>query len=120
MVEETTSDAVGLLGGVVGLLVTVVIYLFFCYCCKLICEKAGHQPGILIWIPIVNLIPLLTVAKLPVWMIILLLIPFVNIVVGAIMWFKICEARGKPGWLFLLLFIPIVNIAFLPYLAFSE
>lgn len=118
--ETTSSESVGLLGGLVTLLVALGLYLFFCYCCKLICEKCGHQPGILIWIPIVNLIPLLTVAKLPVWTIILFLIPVVNIVLAAIMWFKICEARGKPGWMVILMFIPLVNIIFLPYLAFSE
>ncbi len=123
MVEINSSEGSGLasiLIGLVGLVIGLGIYLFFCYCCKLICEKAGHQPGILIWIPIVNLVPLLTVAKMPVWMIILLLVPLVNIIVGAVMWFKICEARGKPGWLVVLLLIPLVNIVFLPYLAFSE
>jgi len=48
------------------------------------------------------------------------LIPLVNIVVGIVMWAKICQARGKPGWLVIMLFIPLVNIAFLPYLAFSD
>lgn len=74
----------------------------------------------MIWIPIVNLVPLLTVAKQPIWFIILFFVPLVNIVMGILLWVKICEARGKPGWLVILLFIPVVNIAFLPYLAFSE
>ena len=59
-------------------------------------------------------------AKLPIWFIILLLIPLVNIVVGIVMWVKICQARGKPGWLVIMLLVPLVNLAFLPYLAFSE
>ncbi len=32
-------------------------------------------PDVLIWIPIANLVPLLQAAKMPVWMIILFLIP---------------------------------------------
>ena len=68
-----------------------------------------------------NLIPLLQVAKMPVWMIILFLVPLVNlVVVGIMMWVKICQARGKSGWLVILMFIPIANSIFIPYLAFSE
>jgi hypothetical protein len=98
----------------------VVIYIFTCFCYKLICQKAGKDPGGIIWIPIVRYIPLMQVAKLPEWLVILLLVPFVNIVVFILMWAKVCEARGKSPWLVILWFIPIVNIAFLPYLAFSE
>jgi uncharacterized membrane protein YhaH (DUF805 family) len=68
----------------------------------------------------VNLIPLLQVAKMPVWMILLFLIPLVNLVVAVMMWAKICTARGKSPWLVIMIFIPLVNIAFVPYLAFSE
>jgi uncharacterized membrane protein YhaH (DUF805 family) len=102
------------------LAISLCFYLFYCYCLKRICEKAGHQPGILIWLPIVQLIPLLQVAGMALWMILLFLIPFVNLVVIIMMWAKICEARGKSPWLVILMFVPIVNIIFIPYLAFSE
>ena len=78
------------------------------------------NPGILIWIPIVNLIPLLQAAKMPVWMILLFLVPLINLVVAIMMWVKICQARGKSGWLVIMMVIPIANLIFLPYLAFSE
>lgn len=117
MDQDSSSGIGGLIGGLVMFVLSVGIYVFFCYCAKVICEKAGHQPGVLIWIPIANFIPLLTVAKLPIWFIILLLIPCVGVVVSIVMWVKICQARGKSGWLVLLGIIPFV---FLPYLAFSE
>jgi hypothetical protein len=98
----------------------VAIYVFVSYCYKLICQKTGKDPSVIIWIPFVRYIPLLQVAKLPEWLVILLLVPFVNIVVFILMWAKVCEARGKSPWLVILWFIPIVNIAFIPYLAFSE
>ena len=72
------------------------------------------------FIPLVRYIPLMQVAKMPEWLVILLLVPFANLVVFILMWAKVCEARGKSPWLVILWFIPIVNIAFLPYLAFSE
>ncbi len=117
MDRDSSSGIGGLIGALVGFVLAVGIYVFACYCLKLICEKAGHPPGVLIWIPIVQLVPLLTVAKLPIWFIILIFIPLVGIVVSIYMWVKICQARGKSGWLVLLGIIPII---FLPYLAFSE
>lgn len=111
---------IGLLAILVFLCIGVVFYIFFCFCGKRICEKCGVTPGVLIWIPIVQLVPLLQVAKLPVWMIILFFVPPVNIVVGFMMWSKICVARGKSGWLVLLFLVPIANIVLIPYLAFSE
>ena len=98
----------------------LVLYVFSSFCYKLICRKTGKETGVIIWIPFVRYIPLLQVAKMPEWLVILLLVPGVNLVVFILMWAKVCEARGKSPWLVILWFIPIVNIAFLPYLAFSE
>ena len=122
--NDTTNTALGAgLGAAAilfALLVGLAFYIFFCFCYKRICEKCGVTPGVLIWIPIVQLVPLLQVAKMPVWMIILFLIPLVNLVIFVMMWVKICQARGKSGWLVILFFIPIANLIFIPYLAFSE
>jgi hypothetical protein len=120
MDQSSSSGIGGLIGGLVSLVVAVGVYVFFCYCAKLICEKAGHQPGVLIWIPIANLIPLLTVAKLPLWFIILFLIPIVNFICFIVLWVKVCQARGKPGWMGILMILPLVNIGMILYLAFSE
>jgi hypothetical protein len=38
------------------------LYLFICYCLKLIVQKAGAEPGFLIWLPILQLIPMLRAA----------------------------------------------------------
>ena len=101
-------------------LIALAFYVFYCFCYKRICEKCSVNPGILIWIPIAQLVPLLQVAKMPVWMIILLLVPLVNIVIFVVMWVKICQARGKSGWLVILRIIPIANLILLVYQAFSE
>ncbi len=98
----------------------ICIYIFICYCFKRICEKCGTEPGILIWIPIFNLIRLLQAGGLSGWLFLLFFVPFVNIITGIIMWVKICQARGKTGWLVLAMIFPIVNFLFFAYLAFSE
>jgi hypothetical protein len=110
----------GLLVILVLICVGLALYLFYCFCYKRICEKCGVTPGVLVWIPIVQLVPLLQVAKMPVWMIILCFVPLANIVVFFMMWAKICVARGRSGWLVLLFIVPIANLILVPYLAFSE
>jgi Family of unknown function (DUF5684) len=117
---NTASDEVSLLTIGLLLIIALAVYLFTCFCLKRICEKCGNQPGVLIWIPIVQIIPLLQVAGMATWMLILFFIPFVNLAIGVYMWAKICSARGKSPWLVLLMFVPIANIIFIPYLAFSE
>ena len=122
--QDNGTQALATAGGIITILVLLAfclgLYLFYSFCCKRICEKVGQTPGIIIWIPIAQLVPLLQVAGMQVWMIVLMFIPLVNIVVGIMMWAKICAARGKSPWLVILVFIPIVNLAFIPYLAFSE
>jgi hypothetical protein len=122
IMNDSTNNAAAMGIGVLLFMFVIglAVYVFFCFCYKRICEKCGVTPGVLIWIPIVQLIPLLQVAKMPVWMIILLLIPLVNLIFFVVMWVKICQARGKSGWLVLLLIVPIANLIFIPYLAFSE
>ena len=103
-----------------ALLIALALYLFFCFCGKRICQKAGRDPGALIWIPILQLIPLLQAAGMAAWMIVLFLIPLVNLVLGVMMWAKICVALGKSPWLVILMFVPLVNLVFIPYLAFAD
>jgi len=46
----------------------LLIYLFFCYCAKVICEKTGKPPGVLLWMPTLQVFPLLRAAGMsPVW-----------------------------------------------------
>src|ERR1035437_3008981 len=118
--STAAGTAMGLGLVLVILLISRGLDVFFCFCAKRICEKCGVNPGVLIWIPIVQLVPLLQVAKMPVWTIILFLVPIINLIVAIMMWVKICQARGKSGWLVILLIVPIANLIFLPYLAFSE
>jgi hypothetical protein len=114
------SNAAGAGFGLIFLLIWLVLYLFGCYIMKRICEKVGTEPGILIWIPILQLIPILKAADMNLLWIIGFLIPIVN-VVGMIIWgINIHKKLGKNPWLTILLFIPFVNFIYLLYLAFSK
>ena len=121
LAQLSEGDILGL--GMIGVLLLVVVaialYLFGCYLMKRICENAGSEPGILIWIPILNIIPMLAAAELPLWTIILFFIPLVNLVLAIVMWVNIIKNIGHSGLLVILMFIPILNLLLMLYLAFG-
>tara|TARA_B100001123_G_C14863777_1_gene849098 strand:+ start:311 stop:643 length:333 start_codon:yes stop_codon:yes gene_type:complete len=102
-----------------GLLLTIVLFVFFSYCLKLICGKARIDPGVMIWIPFVQMIPTATVAGINPFLLLLYFIPLVNIVFMFYHWVKVCAAINKSPWLVVIIVIPLVNLAFLPLLAFG-
>jgi hypothetical protein len=100
--------------------VGLLIYLFQCYCCMLICRKTGTLPGVLVWLPGLQLFPLLRAAGMSGWWFLAFLVPVVNLV-PLILWpFKIAKARGKSVWVAVLLLLPLTNIFAFLYLAFSD
>lgn len=100
--------------------VLVVLYLFHCWCCMLVCKKAGSKPGILVWLPGLQLFPLLRAAKMSGWWFLAVFVPVLN-VIGHILWcFKIADARGKTGLVGFFLFFPLTSALAFLYLAFSN
>lgn len=68
--------------------------------------------------PLAQYVPLLNVAALPLWWIILLLIPCVGIFVFWYIWFKISERLGHGTGFFIgIVLLPII---FIPLLAFGQ
>jgi Family of unknown function (DUF5684) len=100
--------------------VVVLLYLFHCYCCMLICRKAGSPPGLLIWLPVLQVFPLLRAAGMSAWWFLALLVPVVSLIPSILWPFKIAQARGKSAWVGLLLLLPITNFFTFLYLAFSD
>jgi len=94
-------------------------YLFYCYCLMLICAKAGHEPGPLVWLPLLQVFPMLRAAGMSGWWVLGMLVPLLNLVVTILWCFKIVSARGKsPVWAVLLI-LPFTNLIAFLYLAFS-
>lgn len=96
--------------------VAATLYLFFSYCCHLICIKSKKAPSALVWFPILKWIPLLRAAEMSRWWLLILWLPIVPIVWA----FKIAKARGMSAWVSIFLILPGTSpFAFL-YLAFSR
>ena len=80
-------------------------------------NKAG-KPGWAAIIPIYNMVILLEVVGKPVWWIILMLIPFVNLVIIVIVYHNLSLSFGKDvGFTIGLV---MLNFIFLPLLAFGD
>lgn len=99
------------------LVFSLAVYLFYSYCLKRIVEKAGHQPGGIIWIPVLQLIPLFRVARMNPWLILLLAIPLANLIVAIMLWVNVLKVLGRGAGMVVVLLL--FGFVYLPYLAFS-
>jgi hypothetical protein len=102
------------------LILMLAMYVYMALALQTIATKTNTENPWLAWIPIINLVLLLNIAKKPIWWFILFLIPLVGIVVGIIVWMAVAEARGKPNWWGILLIVPLVGIIVPGYLAWSD
>lgn len=98
----------------------LLIYLSFCYCNMLICKKVGQEPGVLVWLPILQAFPMLRAAGMSAWWFVLFLLPVLSAVATIVWCVKICQARGKSGWLAVPLLLPVTGLFTFLYLAFAD
>jgi uncharacterized protein DUF5684 len=120
--ERGAAAGLAILGGMLFVLLIffAVFYVYLALALQTIAKKTNTENAWWAWIPILNALLMLNIAKKPLWWIILLLIPFVNIVIGIIVWMGVAEARGKPSWWGILMIVPVANLVVPGYLAWSQ
>ena len=120
--EENSRVPAALMGGffLIFCIFFLVIYVYHALALQTIATKTNTENAWFAWIPILNIILMLNIAKKPVWWILLFLIPLVNFVIIIIVWMGIAEARNKPNWWGILLIVPVVNLIVPAYLAWSD
>ena len=120
--EVAGAAAVAAVGAfmMVFLVFFAAIYVYFALALSTIAKKTKTENAWWAWVPILNLLLMLNIAKKPLWWVILCFIPIVSIVVVIIVWMAIAEARGKPNWWGILLIVPVVNFIVPGYLAWSD
>lgn len=101
---------------VFGLIVQLVVIALFAWVFWRIFEKAG-KPGWAAIIPIYNVIVLLEIVGRPVWWVLLLFIPVVNIVIGFLLALDLSRSFGHDLAFALGLFF--LGFIFYPILAFG-
>ena len=105
-----------LFGGICGLLYLVVIVVMIASMWKVF-EKAG-QPGWTAVIPILNYVVMLKIVGRPLWWVVLLIIPLVNLVVAVIVCIDLAKSFGHgAGYGVGLALLPFV---FFPMLGFGD
>ncbi len=119
MEEQTGAALAGgvLAGGMVFMAVWLAVMVLMLVTMWKIFTKAG-QPGWASIVPIYNVIVMLQMACKPVWWIVLLLIPFVDIVIVIMVIVAIAKNFGK-GLGFAVGMI-LLGIVFFPILAFGD
>jgi hypothetical protein len=120
--DNRSPAATALSGGILicALLIGLGIYVYIALAVQTIAEKTNTENPWLAWIPIANFILLLNIARKPIWWIVLLLIPLVNIIIIVMIWMAVAEARNKPSWWGILMIVPGVSIIVPGYLAWAE
>jgi hypothetical protein len=136
-------SALGVTSIVVLVILAVGLYLYCSFLFWLICVKAGGEPGITVWLPVFQFIPMLRAAKMSIlWPLLLLLFAsasvFLRAELGPHAWIldivagvaglvcfltwsvKICAARKKSRLLAPILVVPGLNFFALLYLAGSK
>ena len=104
------------MGAIVSLVYLVMIVAAIAGMWKVF-EKAG-QPGWASIVPIYNLVVLLQIVNKPIWWIVLLLIPLINIVILIMVSIALAEKFGKGGGFAVgMVFLPFV---FYPLLGFGD
>ncbi|MBI4125757.1 MAG: DUF805 domain-containing protein [Deltaproteobacteria bacterium] len=124
---EDPVEQARLMGSVVQAVVLVVVilgvYVFFAWLLAKIAERIGmpfKSSLILALIPIANLVLLVQMAAKPMWWILLLVIPYINLVFVALVWGAIAKRRGKSAWWGLGMLVPFVNLVLMLILAFEK
>lgn len=106
--------------GAVTWLVILAAYLYFAYALFKIAQKTGYS-GNAWWafIPILNTLLLVKMAGRPLYWFLFCLVPFVNIIIFAVLWIDVAKACSQsPVWGFLTI-LPFINFISIGILAFS-
>jgi hypothetical protein len=122
LADQPSGAQAAMLGGLmlVSLVVVIAAYVYFALALKTIAEKTNTENPWWAWIPIVQVVLSLNIARKPVWWIVLMFVPLVNIVITVIVWMAIAEARDKPSWWGIMVLVPVANLIVPGYLAWSD
>lgn len=101
------------------LAVALIVYLLYCVGLKLICLNAGSRPGLMIWIPVLQMFPVLRAARMSAWWFVVFLIPLLGVLAHIVLCVKIARACGKGALVAVLLILPGTNLLAFLYLALS-
>lgn len=98
----------------------IILYVLIAFSLMKIAKRTNTENAWFAWIPLLNLILMLQIARRPMWWLIFFLVPFINIVgivLQFVIWVDIAKLLGKSAAIGIL--AGLIPIIFVPYLAFS-
>lgn len=98
----------------------VAIYVYYAVSFQKMARKVSVPDDWFAWIPVLNIVLLLRIANRPVWWLLLMFVPILNIVIQVMVWMDVAKAMRKPEWWGILIIVPFVNLVVPGYLAFSD
>ncbi|MCX6761516.1 MAG: DUF5684 domain-containing protein [Candidatus Moranbacteria bacterium] len=116
--EAVLPIAVGIITFIV--LFLLAYYIYMSVCLMKIAKKTNTQNAWFAWIPILDMLLALQIAKKPTWWIVWFFIPLANLIVYILVWMGICKILQKAEWLGILMIISPLNLLIPGYLAFSK
>jgi hypothetical protein len=123
MFADDSNGPSGAVAGVLFLFIAVfaiVLYVYFALAFQTIAKKTNTENAWWAWVPILNVVLMLNIAKKPIWWIILFFIPIVSLVMAIITLMAVAEARNKPSWWGILIIIPVIGLVVPGYLAWAD
>jgi len=132
MPPAAATGIMALVGGflIFAIIIGIAVYIYYAICLMKIAQKTNTPNGWFAWIPVLNFILMLDIAKRPRWWalsLILAFIPVINFIAGivimvlmVIVWMDIAVKLNKPNWWGILVIVPIANLIVPGYLAFSD
>jgi len=111
-----SSGSTGMSGGF--LVIQIAFYVLFAYSLFTLAKKLGEQYAWMAWVPVLNIVLIFRMAKMSLWWIVGLFVPFFNIyVIVKAMHNGISKRTGHGGWWTTGLFF--LGFIFLPITAFT-
>jgi len=108
------------IGGEFELYIYIALYFYFAFMQSKIAARIGHEYPFWAYIPILNFIQQIQLARKDVFWFILCLIPIINIIAFIFIWMDIARQCGKSPLWGLMATAPLLNIFAFGYLAYSD
>lgn len=120
--DPAGGAALAIFGGMMifMILISLSFYVYLAVCLMKLAQKTDTENAWFAWVPILNVILMLQIAKKPLWWLLLFFIPGINLVFIILVWMEIAKLVGKPEWWGILTIVPLVNLVVPGYLAFSS
>ena len=105
----------------------LAVYVYSAFAFMAIAKRNHTGPLWFAWVPVLNLVLLLKIAKIDwqwIFAILIGIIPVLGkwlVMAGIIyVWWQVCKKMHKPEWYAILMIVPIVNLVVLGYLAWGK